>query len=178
MRLPFLWQHAQRVKKGASPSEVVYEEDQLKLLHYLSDEPRKFKTPLVVVFALVNRPYILDLMPEKSVVGQFVKAGFDVYLIDWGTPTHADRHLTLDSYVNGYMLNVVDHLRERTGSEAVNVLGYCMGGTMSAIFSAAPAAFAIALDGCTAKASWAGAPTATLNALLVTVSAPLVAVRV
>jgi polyhydroxyalkanoate synthase len=69
---------------------------------------------LLVVFALVNRPYILDLLPRKSVVGRFLDAGFDVYLIDWGIPTHADRHLTLDSYINGYMLNVVDYLRERT----------------------------------------------------------------
>jgi len=135
-RLPFLWRHAQRVKKGASPSEVVYEEDQLRLLHYLSDQPRKSQTPLLFVFALVNRPYILDLVPQRSVVSQFVKAGFDVYLIDWGTPTHAHRRLTLDSYINGYLLNVVDYLRERTGSEAVSALGYCMGGTMSAIFTA------------------------------------------
>jgi polyhydroxyalkanoate synthase len=135
-RLPFLWQHAQRVKKGATPAEVVYEEDRLKLLHYTSDEPRKFATPLVFVFALVNRPYILDLLPQKSVVGQFLKAGFDVYLIDWGAPTHADRRLTLDSYVNGYLRNVVDFLRERTAAQSVNMLGYCMGGTMSAIFTA------------------------------------------
>jgi polyhydroxyalkanoate synthase len=135
-RLPALWKHAQRVKRGATPSEVVYEEDRLKLLHYLSDEPRKFKTPLVFVFALVNRPYILDLLPGKSVVEHFVQAGFDTYLIDWGVPTHADRHLTLDSYVNGYLQNVVDFVCERTGSPQINVLGYCMGGTMSTMFTA------------------------------------------
>lgn len=135
-RLPLLWQHAQRVKKGATPAEVVYEEDRLKLLHYKSDEPPKFKTPLVFVFALVNRPYILDLVPQKSVVGQFLKAGFDVYLIDWGKPTRADRRLTIDSYVNGYLLNCVDFLRRRADAESVNMLGYCMGGSMSAIFTA------------------------------------------
>ena len=70
-RFPVLWRHAQRVKKGATPSEVVYEEDRLRLLHYPSDEPRRFKTPLVLVFALVNRPYILDLLPGKSVVEHF-----------------------------------------------------------------------------------------------------------
>jgi polyhydroxyalkanoate synthase len=136
MRLPFLWRHAQRVKKGASPSQLVYEEDRLRLLHYLSEEPRKSETPLLFVFALVNRPYILDLLPQKSVVGQFVKAGFDVYLIDWKPPAHADRHWTLDHYVNVCLRNVVDYLRQRSGSEAVSVLGYCMGGTMSAIFAA------------------------------------------
>jgi polyhydroxyalkanoate synthase subunit PhaC len=135
-RLPFMWQHAQRVKKGVSASEVVYEEDRLKVLHYLSDTPAKYRTPLVVVFALVNRPYILDLKEGKSVVSHFVKEGFDTYLVDWGVPTDADRHLTLDAYINGYLLNVVRHVRERTGSDTVNILGYCMGGTMSAMFTA------------------------------------------
>ncbi len=135
-KLPQLWERAQQVKKGATPSEVVYEEDRLKVLHFLSDEPPKYKTPLLFVFALVNRPYILDLKRGKSVVQHFVDAGFDTYLIDWGVPTHADRHNTLDTLINGYMLNVTEFLRERNESEMVNVLGYCMGGTMSAIFTA------------------------------------------
>lgn len=135
-RLPFLWQRAQRVKKGATPSEVVYEEGNMALRRYEPDRPRKFATPLVFVFALVNRPYILDLKPGKSVVSHFVDAGFDTYLVDWGIPTDADRHLTLDDYVNGYMDNVVEHVRERTGQDKVSVLGYCMGGTMSAMYTA------------------------------------------
>jgi polyhydroxyalkanoate synthase len=135
-RLPFLWDRSQRVSKGASPSEIVYEEDRLTLLHYTSVQPPRYRTPLVFVFALVNRPYILDLKPGKSVVEHFVKAGFDTYLVDWGVPQAADRHLTLDDYINGYMVNVMDYVRERTGSDQVNVLGYCMGGTMSAMFTA------------------------------------------
>lgn len=135
-RLPELWKTAQSVRKGATPSDVVYEEDDLRLLHYRSDSPPKYKTPLVFVFALVNRPYILDILPDKSVVRHFVNAGFDTYLIDWGKPTHAERHLTLDDYVNGYLLNVVDFLRERTDAPQANLLGYCMGGTMSAMFTA------------------------------------------
>lgn len=134
-RLPFLWQRAQRVKKGASPSEIVYEEDRIKLLHYVSDTPPKYKTPLLFVFALVNRPYILDLKEGKSVVSHFVQRGFDTYLLDWGIPSEADRHLTLDDHTNGYLLNVVEHLCERLDVPQVNVLGYCMGGTMSAMFT-------------------------------------------
>lgn len=134
-RVPFLWQHAQRVKEGASPSEIVYEEDRLKLLRYQTDVPVKYRTPLVFVFALVNRPYILDLKPGKSVVSHFFNAGFDTYLVDWGIPIGADKHLTLDDYINGYLRNVVDYVRERTGSENVNILGYCMGGTMSTMFT-------------------------------------------
>ena len=135
-RMPFLYQKAQRVKKGATPSEVVYEEDRLKLLHYPSSRPAKYRTPLVFVFALVNRPYILDLKPGRSVVSHFVERGFDTYLIDWGVPTHADRHLTIDDHVNGYLSNVADYVRERSGSPKVNLLGYCMGGTMSSMFTA------------------------------------------
>ena len=134
-RLPYLWQHAQRVKKGATPSEVVYEEDRIKLLRYTSGPPQMYKTPLLFVFALVNRPYILDLKTGKSVVSHFVQRGFDTYLLDWGIPSDADRHLSLDDHINGYLLNVVDHICERTGSPQVNVLGYCMGGTMSAMFT-------------------------------------------
>lgn len=135
-RVPFLYNRAQRVKKGATPSEVVYEEDKLRLLHYKSEQPPKYKTPLVFVFALINRPYILDLKENKSVVSHFVNAGFDTYMIDWGIPDDCDKHLTLDDYVNGYMSNVLDYVRERTGESQASVLGYCMGGTMSAMFTA------------------------------------------
>ncbi|HWE94053.1 MAG TPA: class III poly(R)-hydroxyalkanoic acid synthase subunit PhaC [Tepidisphaeraceae bacterium] len=135
-RLPFLWQQAQRVQKGVTPSEVVYEEDRLKLRRYIPKGPIRYRTPLVFVFALVNRPYILDLRKGRSVVSHFVDRGFDTYLVDWGEPTRADRHLTIDDYVNGYISNVVDHIRERTRSPQVSVLGYCMGGTLSTMFTA------------------------------------------
>lgn len=135
-QFPTLAQRAQRVRKGVSPSETVYEEDRLKLRRYLSNQKPGHRTPLVVIYALVNRPYILDLKPGRSVVANFVAQGFDTYLVDWGIPTDADRHLTLDDYVNGYMANVVDYLCERNGTDTVNVLGYCMGGTMSAMFTA------------------------------------------
>jgi polyhydroxyalkanoate synthase len=135
-QLPTLWHRAQRIKKGVTPAEVVYEEDRLKLIHYLGEGKPRFRTPLVFIYALVNRPYILDLKRGRSVVANFVERGFDTYLVDWGVPIHADRHLTLDDYINGYMINVLDYVRERTGIGKVHLLAYCMGGTMSAMFSA------------------------------------------
>lgn len=134
--LPSIPQRAQRIRKGVSPCEVVYEEDRLTLKHYLSDQPPKFKTPVVFIYALVNRPYILDLKRGRSVIANYVERGFDTYLVDWGIPTYADRHLTLDDYINGYLGNVLDYLQERTGAERVNIVGYCMGGTMSTMFTA------------------------------------------
>jgi polyhydroxyalkanoate synthase len=135
-RLPTLWERARRIRKGVSAAETVYEEDRLQLRHYVSDVKPRYRTPIVFIYALVNRPYILDLKKGRSVIANFVERGFDTYLVDWGIPTPADRHLTLDDYINGYMVNVMDYLRERTGVEELNVLGYCMGGTMSAMFAA------------------------------------------
>ena len=135
-RIPQLWMHAQRVKKGCTPHEVVYEEDRIRLIRYIGQGPVRHKTPMLFVFALVNRPYIVDLKPGKSVVSHFVNAGFDTYLIDWGHPTNADRHLTLDDHINGYLHNCVDYIAERTGVAKVNLIGYCMGGTIAAMFTA------------------------------------------
>lgn len=135
-RLPLLWTKAQKIRKGVSPYEVVYEEDRLQVRHYLSEQPPRHSTPLLIVYALVNRPYILDILPHRSVVAQFVKAGFDTYLIDWGSPTYADRHLTLETYINGYILNVAEFVEELCKAKQVNLLGYCMGGTMSTMFTA------------------------------------------
>jgi polyhydroxyalkanoate synthase len=88
------------------------------------------------VYALINRPYILDLQPERSVVRRLLEGGHDVYMIDWNEPSQLDQFLTLDDYVNRYMDNCVDEVRERSGKDAINILGYCMGGTMSAMYAA------------------------------------------
>ena len=69
-------------------------------------------------------------------ISHFVDSGFDTYLIDWGAPTYADRHMTIDDHVNGYLSNVVDFVCERAGTRKASLLGYCMGGTMSAMFTA------------------------------------------
>lgn len=135
-KIPELASRAAKVRKGVTPSEVVYEEDRIKLLRYKPRGEIKHKTPLIFVFALVNRPYILDLKEGRSVVSHFVDAGYDTYLIDWGAPTHADRHLTLEDHINGYLNNVVDYVCERTGSPQASLLGYCMGGAMSAMYTA------------------------------------------
>ncbi|MFA9426521.1 class III poly(R)-hydroxyalkanoic acid synthase subunit PhaC [Natronorubrum sp. A-ect3] len=120
---------------GQTPSEVVYEENKLKLLHYEPMTEEQHDVPILIVYALINKPYILDLQPDRSVVQTLLEAGFDVYLIDWGEPSKLDRQLSLDDYVNRYIDNCVDVVSERSGEEKVNILGYCMGGTMSAMYA-------------------------------------------
>lgn len=133
---PALWQRAERVKEGVTPSEVIYQQEGVKVLHYVGTSPPKQKTPLIFIYALVNRPYILDLKKGRSVIAHFVERGFDTYLVDWGVPTYADRHHSFDDYINGYMVNVADYICQRTGAKQASLLGYCMGGTMSAMFTA------------------------------------------
>ncbi|WP_251343874.1 class III poly(R)-hydroxyalkanoic acid synthase subunit PhaC [Haloplanus halophilus] len=126
------------VEVGGTPSEVVYRENKLELHHYepLVPEEERHDVPLLFVYALINRPYILDLQPDRSVVRRMLEAGFDVYLIDWGEPSELDTSLSLHDYVNRYIDNCVDEVRERSGQESINVLGYCMGGTMSVMYAA------------------------------------------
>ncbi len=134
--LPRAAQIAQQVRVGATPTETVHRVDKIRVLHYQTDVQREFKTPLLVVFALVNRPYILDLRPGKSVVSHFVNRGFSTYNVDWGVPTDGDRFLDMEDYIERYLDEVVDFVREHSGSGKVNVLGYCMGGSMSAMYTA------------------------------------------
>ena len=134
--MPRVMEIASKVRVGVTPREVTFHEDKLKVYHYQSDAPKKYRTPLLMVFALVNRPYILDLLPHKSVVQQFLRAGFDVFLVDWGVPSDSDHHLTLEHYIERYMHHVIKHVRDYTGEDKVSLLGYCMGGTMSAMYTA------------------------------------------
>lgn len=133
--MPQVMQTAQNVRVGATPCDVIYREDKMKVLHYRSDVPKKHATPLLLVFALVNRPYILDLLPHKSVVRRFLDAGFDVFKIDWGIPTDTDRYNTLEYYVEGLLHHAVAEVQALTGQPKVSLLGYCMGGTMSAMYT-------------------------------------------
>lgn len=121
---------------GTTPSEVVYSEDSMKLLHYIPAVDNPHPVPVLITYALVNRYYILDLQPDKSVVKKLLDQGFDVYIIDWGYPSGADRYLTIDDYVNGYIDTCVDKIREISGVDKITLLGVCQGGTFSVMYSA------------------------------------------
>ena len=125
------------ISTGVSPKTAVYQEDKLTLYRF---DPPKDKipshTPLLIVYALVNRPYMTDLQENRSTVKGLMEAGQDVYLIDWGYPDRADRFLTLDDYINGYMDRCVDFIRERHRLDKINILGICQGGTFSLCYSA------------------------------------------
>lgn len=119
-----------------TPYEVVYQEDRVKLKHYKAVKTSEYKTPLLVVYALINRETMLDLQPGRSVVERFLNQGIDLYMIDWGYPKRKDRFLGFDDHINGYLDNVVDFIREKNKVPKVNLMGICMGGTFCVIYSA------------------------------------------
>ena len=121
---------------ASTPYEVVYQQDRLRLKYYKSQAETKMKTPLVVVYALINRETMLDLQPGRSVVKTFLDSGIDIYMIDWGYPTRKDRYMTIDDHVNGYMDDVIDFVLKKEKVPQVNLMGICMGGTFCVMYSA------------------------------------------
>jgi polyhydroxyalkanoate synthase len=123
------------VDYGATEKEAVYREDKLVLYRFSGAKAPTAKVPLLIVYALVNRPYMVDLQDDRSLVRNLLAQGEDVYLIDWGYPDPSDRYVTLDDYVNGYLRRCVDAVRKRHGLDAINVLGICQGGALSLCFA-------------------------------------------
>jgi polyhydroxyalkanoate synthase len=127
------------VEVGETPNEVVYTENKLELHRYSPtsiDEERTQDVPILIVYALINRPYILDLQPDRSVIRRLLESGFVVYMIDWGEPSQLDTALTLEDYVCRYVDNCVDEVRADADVDDIHLLGYCMGGTMSVMYAA------------------------------------------
>ncbi len=127
---------SERAKISGTPHDIVYEEGGLRLLHYRGDRGVGYREPVLICYALVNRPYILDLQPAHSVIRRLLEQRLDVYLIDWGVPAESDHSKRLGDYVCGDLKNMVDFVCRISRSTQLNLLGYCMGGTMSAMVAA------------------------------------------
>ena len=127
---------SEEISEGVTPREEVYAEDKLRLYRYQgSAKVVQNKVPTLIVYALVNRPYMTDIQENRSTIKGLLDAGQDIYLIDWGYPDRSDKYLTLDDYINGYIDRCVDVVRERHGVEKINILGICQGGVFSLCYS-------------------------------------------
>jgi polyhydroxyalkanoate synthase len=124
------------VEIAETPKTEVYAEDKLRLYRYNRDTEATIKTPVLIVYALVNTYKMLDLQPDRSYVKNLLSLGLDVYLIDWGTPSKSDRYLSMDDYINDYINNCVDVIRKKHKAEKINIISICQGGTFSVIYTA------------------------------------------
>lgn len=118
-----------------TPKEVIWTKNKTKLYRYISDKPVEHRVPILMIYALINKPYILDLTKGGSFVEYLVNRGYDVYLIDWGTPGYEDKNMKLDDYILDYIPRAVKKVLRTSGADEVSLFGYCMGGTMTSIFA-------------------------------------------
>ncbi|GIX35616.1 MAG: poly-beta-hydroxybutyrate polymerase [Lysobacteraceae bacterium] len=116
---------------GCTPREAVHEDGKAVLYRFVGERAPSRRTPLLICYALVNRPYMVDLQEDRSIVRALLEAGHEVYLVDWGYPDGSDRFMSLDDYINGVLDGCVDALRRRHGVDAINLLGVCQGGAFS-----------------------------------------------
>ena len=124
------------VQVGVSPRTAVHGQDKVVLYHYAPQVPDPLAVPVLICYALVNRPYMADLQEGRSLIQGMLKLGLDVYLIDWGYPDAGDQSVTLDDYINGYLDRCVDFIRAHHGLARINLLGICQGGTFSLCYTA------------------------------------------
>lgn len=120
----------------STEKELVFEMDKMKLYHYKPRVAKPNKYPMLIVYALVNKQYMMDLQEDKSLIRNLLDGGQDLYIIDWGYPTQEDQYLTMGDYINGYINTCVDIILERHKLKQINLLGVCQGGTFSLIYTA------------------------------------------
>lgn len=120
-----------------TPAETNYRLNKIRLLHYPNPQREpKLRVPLLLVPSIINRYYVLDLQPGRSMVAYLLQQGFDLWLVDWGKPTAEDRFDTFDDYIQLYLHRLVNRVRQETGVAQISLLGYCIGGTFTAIYTA------------------------------------------
>lgn len=124
------------IEPGCSPKDAVYRDDKLTLYRYTNPQRRPGAVPLLICYALVNRPYMVDLQANRSLVRGLLARGEDVYLIDWGYPDRADRFLDMEDYVERFLGGCVDFLRASHGLTKINLVGICQGGVLSLCYAA------------------------------------------
>ncbi len=125
-------------ESNGEPTEKypVYREDKMTIYHYEPTSENICPTPVLICYALVNRQYMMDLEPDRSLIKNLLKLGMDIYMIDWGYPGKMDQFVELDDYIDLYLSDAVDFVRRETGVPAINLLGVCQGGTLSAMYTA------------------------------------------
>lgn len=127
-----------RAAIAQTPKELIWTLNKAKLYRYtpVVPEEKRHRIPLLLVFALMNRPYIFDLRPGHSFVEFMLRQGYDLYLLDWGCPGIEDKNLTFDDYTLEYMPRAIRKLKVVSGAEEISLLGWCIGAILTTIYAA------------------------------------------
>ncbi|XKF16382.1 class I poly(R)-hydroxyalkanoic acid synthase [Halomonas sp. BLK-85] len=117
---------------AVTPGSVVYENELIQLIQYTPTTEQTFKTPLLVVPPWINKYYILDLRQDNSMVKWLVDQGHTVFLISWRNPGPAQRDVTWADYMQMGPISAIEAIEQACGEKSVNLLSYCVGGTLTA----------------------------------------------
>jgi polyhydroxyalkanoate synthase len=120
-----------------TPKQLVWALNKARLYRYVPVVPqeKRHPVPLLLVFALMNRPHILDLRPGHSFVEFMVSQGYDVFLLDWGIPGPEDKSLKFDDYTIEYMPRAIRKMKSVTGAKEFSLLGWCIGAILTTIYA-------------------------------------------
>ena len=121
---------------GSRPKQVIWTREKATLFRYDSDQ-RSGRRPLVIVFSILGRSYVMDLRPGNSFVERMLSEGTDVFLVDFGIPEAVDASNTIETYVDNYLPRALQAAATESGSDGVDVLGYCFGGLLATLMVAA-----------------------------------------
>jgi polyhydroxyalkanoate synthase subunit PhaC len=124
------------VRIATTPKDEVWRQDKVTLHHYRPLAPITVSPPVLIVYGLIGRYTMADLQEDRSLVRNLLKLGVDLYVVDWGNPTRADRWLTLDDYIDGYLDECVHQVARRHRVDKVNLLGICEGGVFTTCYAA------------------------------------------
>ena len=122
---------------GQTPRQAIWTLNKATLYRYTPVVPaeQRHPIPLLLVFALMNKSSIMDLRPGNSFVEYMVQKGYDVYLLDWGTPGPEDTQIGIGDYALEYIPRAVRKLKTVSGSDTFNMLGWCLGAMLSTVYS-------------------------------------------
>ncbi|MBM7692019.1 polyhydroxyalkanoate synthase [Peribacillus deserti] len=120
---------------GVTKREAVWKKNKATLWYYPPAE-KKYRIPVFIVYSLINKPVILDLSPESSMIASFVNEGFQVYLLDFGAPGFEDGDLSISGYVSDYIQKGVKKALRHSRAKEITVYGVCLGGTLAAMYAA------------------------------------------
>ena len=126
----------EHVEIATTPKDEVWRQDKVTLYRYRPVTEQKVKTPVLIAYGLIGRYTMADLQEDRSLVRNLLDLGLDLYVVDWGNPSRADRWLTLDDYIDGYLDGCVQFIRERHGIDKISLLGICEGGVFTTCYAA------------------------------------------
>ncbi|PDW03932.1 PHA/PHB synthase family protein [Candidatus Viridilinea mediisalina] len=126
------------VRIGQTPKEQIWALNKMRLFHFYPQTPPEQRKgiPLLLVFALINRPDIFDLRPGNSFVEHMVRQGYDIYMLDWGRPGPEDKHYDFEDYSIKFLPRAVRAMQRHSGSREFSMCGWCIGATITTIYAA------------------------------------------